>query len=68
MFFTDPGHSALEDPHGRVFAWQEGGAAAPVLQGLPFPNGVVVMPEPTGWRACRRGTVRRWWSAARGMR
>ncbi|WP_241132608.1 SMP-30/gluconolactonase/LRE family protein [Achromobacter insuavis] len=45
VFFTDPGHSALEDPHGRVFAWQEGGAAAPVLQGLPFPNGVVVMPD-----------------------
>lgn len=44
MFFTDPGHSALEDPHGRVFAWQEGGQATLVLENLPFPNGVVLTP------------------------
>lgn len=45
LFLTDPGHSALEDPHGRVFAWAGGHQAQLLLQGLPFPNGIVVMPN-----------------------
>ena len=44
LFFTDPGHSALDDPHGRVFAWDGGARAQLLLDGLPYPNGVTLMP------------------------
>jgi gluconolactonase len=44
VLFTDPGHSALEDPHGRVFAWEAERDVHLLLEQLPFPNGLAVMP------------------------
>ena len=44
VFFTDPGHSALEDPHGRVFAWEQERDVHMLLDGLPFPNGLAISP------------------------
>lgn len=42
VYFTDPGHSSLESPTGRVFRWREGRAPELVAEGLAYPNGLVL--------------------------
>lgn len=45
LLFTDPGTSALEDPHGRVFCMAPGGRIELLLDRLPFPNGLALTPD-----------------------
>jgi gluconolactonase len=40
LFFTDPLHSTLEDPTGRVFRRAADGELSLLLEGLAFPNGL----------------------------
>lgn len=44
LFFTDPGESGLEDLHGRVFRLRADGTLDLLLDGLPYPNGLVLSP------------------------
>lgn len=44
LLFTDPGHSTLNDPHGCVYRLPADGMPTRVLSGLPFPNGLALMP------------------------
>ena len=45
LYFTDPGESGLDDPHGRVFRLPEGGEPQLLCAGLPYPNGLVLEPR-----------------------
>lgn len=45
VFITDPGTSALDDPHGRVFAWEAEREVHLLFDGLPYPNGLAIMPN-----------------------
>ena len=42
LYLTDPGESALENPSGRVFRLRAGGELDLLMDGLPYPNGVVL--------------------------
>lgn len=42
LYFTDPGHSSLEAPTGRVYRWREGGTPELLADRLPYPNGLVL--------------------------
>jgi len=44
LYFTDPGESGLDDPHGRVFRRNADGSIDLVYDGLPYPNGLVLTP------------------------
>ena len=44
LYFTDPGESGLEDPHGRVFRLDADGTLDLLLDRLPYPNGLVLDP------------------------
>ena len=44
LYFTDPGESGLEDPHGRVICMRSNGAVELLMDGLPYPNGLVLSP------------------------
>jgi gluconolactonase len=44
LYFTDPGESGLDDPHGRVFRMNAGGGIDLLYDGLPYPNGLVLTP------------------------
>ena len=44
LYFTDPGSSSLGEPTGRVFRIRAGGGVDLLMQGLPFPNGLVLTP------------------------
>ena len=44
LYFTDPGESGLEDLHGRVFRRRVDGAIDLLMDGLPYPNGLVLNP------------------------
>ena len=44
LYFTDPGHSDLRHPIGRVFRIRNG-AVELLVEDLPYPNGLVVSPE-----------------------
>jgi len=44
LYFTDPGESGLEDPHGRVFRMRVDGTLDMLMDGLPYPNGLVLNP------------------------
>ena len=45
LFFTDPGESALENPNGRVFRMRADGTIDLLMDGLPYPNGLVLSPS-----------------------
>lgn len=45
LFFTDPGESGLEDPHGRVLRMQPSGSVDLLMDHLPYPNGLVLAPS-----------------------
>jgi gluconolactonase len=45
LFFTDPGESALENPNGRVFRMRADGTIDLLMDGLPYPNGLVLAPS-----------------------
>ena len=45
LFFTDPGESALENCNGRVFRMRANGAIDLLMDGLPYPNGLVLSPS-----------------------
>jgi gluconolactonase len=45
LYFTDPGHSGMHNPTGRVFRLSEDGKLELLMQGLPYPNGLVLTPE-----------------------
>jgi gluconolactonase len=42
LYFTDPGESALENPVGRVFRLRTSGELDLLIDGLPYPNGLVL--------------------------
>jgi gluconolactonase len=44
LYLTDPGESGLEDLHGRVFRRRPDGTLDVLLEGLPYPNGLVLNP------------------------
>lgn len=44
LYVTDPGESGLEDPHGRVFRVRIDGTVELLMEGLPYPNGLVLNP------------------------
>jgi len=44
LYFTDPGRSHLGDPTGRVFRLGADGTVELLMQGLPYPNGLVLTP------------------------
>jgi len=44
LYFTDPGEAGLENPEGRVFRMRAGGEIDLLLDGLPYPNGLVLAP------------------------
>lgn len=44
LYFTDPGASGLDDPHGRVFRLNAAGGIDLLYEGLPYPNGLVLTP------------------------
>jgi gluconolactonase len=44
LYFTDPGQSHLGNPDGRVFRIRADGTVDLLMQGLPFPNGLVLSP------------------------
>ena len=44
LYFTDPGESGLESPHGRVLRLNARGGIDLVYDGLPYPNGLVLSP------------------------
>lgn len=44
LYFTDPGESGLNDPHGRVFRLRPDGNVDLLAEGLPYPNGLVLDP------------------------
>ncbi len=44
LYLTDPGESGLEDRHGRVFRWRADGSVDLLMDGLPYPNGLVLNP------------------------
>jgi gluconolactonase len=44
LFLTDPGESGLEDLHGRVLRRRPDGALDVLMDGLPYPNGLVLNP------------------------
>ena len=44
LYFTDPGESGLDDPHGRVFCLRAEGALDLLAEHLPYPNGLVLDP------------------------
>ena len=45
LYFTDPGESGLDDPHGRVFRLAPGGEPELLHDGLAYPNGLVLGPR-----------------------
>jgi gluconolactonase len=45
LYFTDPGHSDLRRPDGRVFRLRASGEVELLLEGLAYPNGLVLSPE-----------------------
>ena len=44
LYFTDPGESGLDDPHGRVFRMRADGTIDLLAEGLAYPNGLVLNP------------------------
>lgn len=42
IYFTDPGESSLDDPHGRVFRIGVDGRVDVLAENLPYPNGLVL--------------------------
>jgi gluconolactonase len=44
LYFTDPGESGLEDTHGRVMRMRAGAEIDVLMDGLPYPNGLVLDP------------------------
>jgi gluconolactonase len=42
LYFTDPGESGLENPVGRVFRLRCSGELDLLMDGLPYPNGLVL--------------------------
>jgi gluconolactonase len=44
LYVTDPGESGLEDAHGRVFRIRPDGTCDLLMDGLPYPNGLVLNP------------------------
>ncbi len=45
LYFTDPGSSSLANPTGRVFRIRAGGEVELLMQGLAYPNGLVLTPQ-----------------------
>jgi gluconolactonase len=45
LYFTDPGHSHLGNPVGRVFRRRANGGVELLMDGLPYPNGLVLSPD-----------------------
>jgi gluconolactonase len=45
LYFTDPGESALENANGQVFRMRADGSIDLLLDGLPYPNGLVLAPS-----------------------
>jgi gluconolactonase len=45
LYFTDPGRSHLGNPTGRVLRVRDGGDTELLMQGLPYPNGLVLSPD-----------------------
>lgn len=44
LYLTDPGESGLEDLHGRVYRWRADATLDLLIDGLPYPNGLVLNP------------------------
>ena len=42
LYFTDPGRSSLNHPTGRVFRYTAGGELELLLDGMAYPNGLVL--------------------------
>ena len=47
LIFTDPGRSSLNRPAGRVFRLAADGALELLLDGIPYPNGLVLNADET---------------------
>jgi gluconolactonase len=45
LWFTDPGHSGQHDPCGRVFRLATDGRLDLMIDGLAYPNGLVLTPK-----------------------
>lgn len=45
LYFTDQGHSGLNDPSGRVYRLSASGALEIVLGNIPSPNGLAFSPD-----------------------
>lgn len=45
LYFTDPGHSTLRNPVGRVLRLSAAGEIAVIADRLPYPNGLVLSPD-----------------------
>ena len=48
LYFTDPGRSAMSHPTGRVFRLRTSGEIDLLMDGLPYPNGLVLTPQQDG--------------------
>jgi len=44
LYFTDPGPSGMHDPCGRVLRLRGDGSLDVLMEGLPYPNGLVLTP------------------------
>jgi len=44
LYFTDPGASSMKSPTGRVMRLTQAGEIGVVVDGLPYPNGLVLSP------------------------
>ncbi len=45
LYFTDPGHSSLKEPTGRVYRLNAHGEVELIADGLAYPNGLVLAPD-----------------------
>ncbi len=45
LYFTDAGHSSLQDPSGCVYRLPVGGDVDLMVSGVPYPNGLVFNPD-----------------------
>lgn len=57
LYFTDPGDSGPESPHGRVFRLTAGGTLEVLMSNLPYPNGLVLTPDQKSLYVALSGTL-----------
>ena len=58
LYFTDAGHTSLQDPSGSVYRLSAGGDLKRLFSGVPYPNGIAFDPlESDGFIAATRGNA-----------